>query len=103
MRRGIAFFGLSFCLLFMSSCAGFGALVTITAFGVGGYEEVRVHRPDLKLKPLSDYANFFSDEQSDQQINRTHKAEVPSDFGLIVQNYQTKKNNLNALMISQKL
>lgn len=91
MRRGIAFFGLSFCLLFMSSCAGFGALVTITAFGVGGYEEVRVHRPDLKLKPLSDYANFFSDEQSDQQINRTHKAEVPSDFGFNCSKLSDKK------------
>ena len=54
MNRGLSFLWLLLCLLLMSSCAsGIGALVTITAFGVEVYEEARVHRPDLKLEPLS--------------------------------------------------
>ena len=39
MKRGIAFLGLAICLFVMNSCAGFGALVTVTAFGVEAYEE----------------------------------------------------------------
>ncbi|SVB48748.1 uncharacterized protein METZ01_LOCUS201602, partial [marine metagenome] len=56
MRRVFYFSGMLLCLFFMSSCAGVGALVTITAFGVEGYEEARVHRPDLKLEPLSSFS-----------------------------------------------
>ena len=103
MSKGVAFFGLSFCLLIMNSCAGFGALATITAFGVEGYEEARVHRPDLKLEPLSSYVNFSSDQPSDRQIKKTHTAKVSPDFGFNCSKLSDKKNNLNVLMISQKL
>ena len=71
MKRGIAFLGLALCLFVMNSCAGFGAIVTITAFGVEAYEEARIHRPDLKLAPISDHLQwpdieFFSEQSSDQ-------------------------------------
>ncbi len=91
MRRGVAFLWLLFCLLFMNSCAGLGALVTITAFGVEGYEEVRVHRPDLKLEPLSNYANFSSDRPSDQQLNKIRNTKVLPDFGFDCSKLSDKK------------
>ena len=71
-------------LLLMSSCAGVGALVTITAFGVEGYEEVRVHRPDLKLKPLSYYLTdltFSSKESSSRKNTKTSASNAPAEFG----------------------
>jgi len=37
MRRMVYLAGMLLCLLLLSSCAGVGALVTITAFGVEGY------------------------------------------------------------------
>ena len=56
MRRAFYFLGMLLCLFFMSACAaGVGALVTVAAFGVEGYEEARVHRPDLKLKPIQSH------------------------------------------------
>ena len=55
MKRGIAFLGLAFYLFVMNSCAGVGTLVTVAAFGVEAYEEARIHRPDLKLAPISDH------------------------------------------------
>ena len=70
MSRGLSFLWLSLCLFLMSSCAGFVALGTITAFGVGGYEEARVHRPDLKLEPLSTYLSDLN--FSSKQIGRAH-------------------------------
>ena len=91
MSKGVAFFGLSFCLLIMNSCAGFGALATITAFGVEGYEEARVHRPDLKLEPLSSYVNFSSDQPSDRQIKKTHTTKVSPDFGFNCSKLSDKK------------
>ena len=91
MRKVVAFFWLSFCLLFMNSCAGFGALVTITAFGVEGYEEARVHRPDLKLEPISNYVNFSSDQPSDQQIKKTHTIKMSPDFGFNCSKLSDKK------------
>jgi hypothetical protein len=90
MSRGIAFFGLSFCLLFMNSCAG-GALVTITAFGVEVYEEARVHRPDLKLEPLSNYVNFSSDQPTNQQLKTIHTTKVSPDFGFDCSKLSDKK------------
>ena len=91
MSRGIAFLGLSFCLLFMNSCAGLGALVTISAFGVAGYEEVRVHRPDLKLEPLPNLVNFSSDQPSNQQLNKIQKTKVSPDFGFDCSKLSDKK------------
>ena len=90
MRRGIAFLGLALCLFVMNSCAaGVGALVTITAFGVEAYEEARIHRPDLKLKPISDHLNrlrlpnilFLSKQSSDQNDTKTESSSVSPSFG----------------------
>ena len=76
MKRGIAFLGLALCLFVMNSCAGFGAIVTITAFGVEAYEEARIHRPDLKLAPISNHLRWpnielFSEQSSDQNNTKT--------------------------------
>ena len=84
MMRALSFLWLSFCLFFMSSCAGVGALVTITAFGVEGYEEARVHRPDLKLEPLSSYfpdLPFPFKESSGRKNTKTSASNAPAEFG----------------------
>lgn len=89
MRRVFYFSGMLLCLFFMSSCAGVGALVSITAFGVEGYEEARVHRPDLKLEPMSDHLNpirlpntlFLSKKSSDQNDTKTETNNASSTFG----------------------
>ena len=80
----------------MSSCAGFGTLVTITAFGVEGYEEARIHRPDLKLKPIQSHIdsvqnhirlpnlpnlNLFSNQPSEENNAKTSSYNAPADFG----------------------
>ena len=105
MKRGIAFLGLAFCLFVMNSCAaGVGALVTVTAFGVVGYEEVREQRPDLKLAPISDHLRwpnieFFSEQSSDQNNtkadqNRTKTvtSSASSTFGFDCSKVEGKKN-----------
>ena len=85
MRRVFYFSGMLLCLFFMSSCAGgVGALVTITAFGVEGYEEARVHRPDLKLEPLSSYfpdLPFPFKESSGRKNTKTSASNAPAEFG----------------------
>ena len=95
MQRAISFLWLSFCLIFMSSCAGgVGALVTITAFGVEAYEEARIHRPDLKLNPISSYLpNLeFSSNQTFDHTNKKASASNPSvDFGFECSKLKDKK------------
>ena len=84
MRRVFYFSGMLLCLFFMSSCAGVGALVTITAFGVEGYEEARVHRPDLKLEPPSSFfpdLPFFFKGSSDRKNTKTSASNAPVGFG----------------------
>ena len=84
MRRVFYFSGMLLCLFFMSSCAGVGALVTITAFGVEAYEEARVHRPDLKLEPLSSYfpdLPFPLKESSGPKNTKTSASNAPAEFG----------------------
>jgi len=96
MRRVFYFLGMLLCLFFMSSCAGFGALVTITAFGVEGYEEARVHRPDLKLKPIQSHIEsvqkyirlpnlpslkLFSNQPSEENNAKTSASNAPAEFG----------------------
>ena len=97
MRRVFYFSGMLLCLFFMSSCAGgVGALVTITAFGVEGYEEARVHRPDLKLKPIQSHIesaqkylrlpsllslNLFSNQPPEENNAKTSASNAPAQFG----------------------
>ena len=96
MRRVFYFSGMLLCLFFMSSCAGVGALVTITAFGVEGYEEARIHRPDLKLKPIQSHIesvqNFirlpnlpslklFSNQSSEENNAKTSGPNATAEFG----------------------
>jgi murein L,D-transpeptidase YafK len=84
MRKMVYLAGTLLCLLLLSSCAGVGALVTITAFGVEGYEEARVHRPDLQLKPISNYLpdlNIFSKESSNRENTKTSSSNTPAEFG----------------------
>ena len=84
MQRMVYLAGMLFCLLLLSSCAGVGALVTITAFGVEGYEEARVHRPDLQLKPISNYLpdlKVFSKESSNRENTKTSSSNTPAEFG----------------------
>ena len=104
MKRGIAFLGLALCLFVMNSCAGFGALVTVTAFGVEAYEEARIHRPDLKLAPISDHLRwpnieFFSEQSSDQSNTKTDQngtktatSSASSTFGFDCSKMEGKKN-----------
>ena len=70
----------------MSSCAGgVGALMTITAFGVEGYEEARVHRRDLKLEPLSSSLpnlQFSSKESSGRKNTKASASNAPTEFWL---------------------
>lgn len=77
----------------MSSCAGLAAFVTVTAFGVESYEEARVHRPDLKLKPIQSHIETaqkflripdlpnFSDQPSKGKKTKTSSSNVPAAFG----------------------
>ena len=80
----------------MSSCAGVGALVTITAFGVEGYEEARIHRPDLKLKPIQSHIEsvqnyirlpnlpslkLFSNQPSEENNAKTSASNALAEFG----------------------
>lgn len=94
MRRVFYFSGMLLCLFIMSSCAGLGAVVTIAAFGVEGYEEARVHRPDLKLKPIQSHIesvqnllpnlprlNFFSNQPSEKKNVKTSSYHAPAEFG----------------------
>ena len=96
MRRVFYFSGMLLCLFFMSSCAGVGALVTITAFGVEGYEEARIHRPDLKLKPIQSHIEsvqnyirlpnlpslkLFSNQPSEENNAKTSASNAPAEFG----------------------
>jgi len=84
MRRMFFLAGMLICLLLLSSCAGVGALVTITAFGVEGYEEARAHRPDLKLEPLSNYLpdlKFSSNESPSRKDTKTRTSSAPAEFG----------------------
>ena len=53
MKKNLTFTGLILACIYLSSCAATGALVTIGAFSPVIYEEVRLNKPDLKLKPLS--------------------------------------------------
>ena len=78
MNKGIYFLALGFSVLLLNSCAGVGAIVTITAFGAAGYEEVRNHNPDLKLEPISDYLklpniDLLSEYTSDKTNIKTSK------------------------------
>ncbi|MCL0045838.1 hypothetical protein M1N16_06365 [Nitrospinaceae bacterium] len=99
MRRVFYYLGILVCLFFVSSCAGVGALVTITAFGIEGYEEVRVHRPDLKLEPISDHLNrirlpnipFLSKKSSDQNNTKTKPSGALSTFGFNCSNLDDEK------------
>ena len=96
MRRVYCFSGMLFCLFFMSSCAGVGVIVTMTAFGVEGYEEARVHRPDLKLKPIQSHIEsvqkyirlpnltslkLFSNQPSEENNAKTSASNAPAAFG----------------------
>ena len=78
MNKGMYFLALGLCLLYLSSCAAVGAIVTITAFGVEGYEEVRTHKPELKLEPISKYLrlpniDLLSKHTSDQNHIKADK------------------------------
>jgi hypothetical protein len=58
--------------------------VTITAFSVEGYEEARVHRPDLKLEPLSNYlpdVKFSSNESPSRKNTKTSASRAMAEFG----------------------
>ena len=104
MKRGIAFLGLVLCLFVMNSCVGVGAVVTIAAFGVEAYEEARIHRPDLKLAPISDHLRwpnieFFSEQSSDQNNTKTDQngtktatSSTSSKFGFDCSKMEGKKN-----------
>ena len=89
MKRGLYFLGMLLCLFFMTSCAAVGALVTVTAFGVEGYEEARVHRPDLKLKPIQSHIESVTRfirlpniKLSPQKKNvKTSSSNAPAAFG----------------------
>ena len=104
MKRGIAFLGLAFYLFVMNSCAGVGTLVTVAAFGIEAYEEARIHRPDLKLAPISDHLRwpnieFFSEQSSDQNNTKTDQngtktatRSASSTFGFDCSKMEGKKN-----------
>ena len=53
MKKYLTFTGLLLACIYLNSCLATGALVTVGAFSPVVYEEVRLHQPDLKLKPLS--------------------------------------------------
>ena len=97
MKRGIAFLGLALCLFVMNSCAGVGAVVAVAAFGVEAYEEARIHRPDLKLAPISDRLRWpnielFSEQSSDQNNTKTATSSASSTFGFDCSKMESKKN-----------
>ena len=97
MKRGIAFLGLALCLFVMNSCAGVGAIVAVAAFGVEAYEEARIHRPDLKLEPISNHLRWpnielFSEQSSDQNNTKTATSSASSTFGFDCSKMESKKN-----------
>ena len=53
MKKNLTFTGLILACIYLSSCAATGVLVTVGAFSPIIYEEVRLNKPSLKLKPLS--------------------------------------------------
>jgi len=94
MRKMFYLTGMLLCLLLMSSCAGVGALVTITAFGVEAYEEARVHRPDLKLKHLSNYLpdlKLSSKESSNRKNTKTSASNASAKFGFDCSTLENEK------------
>ena len=104
MKRGIAFLGLAICLFVMNSCGGLAVVAGVTAFGVEAYEEARIHRPDLKLAPISDHLRwpnieFFSEQSSDQNNTKTDQngtetatSSASSTFGFDCSKMEGKKN-----------
>ena len=55
MRRVLIYMLTGLCLLLLNSCAGLGIGLAVSAFSIEAYEEARVHRPDLKLKPINSH------------------------------------------------
>jgi len=55
MTRVLGFLLTLLCLLVLNSCSGLGIGLAVSAFSIEAYEEARVHRPDLKLKPIQSH------------------------------------------------
>ena len=55
MTRVLGFLFTLLCLLVLNSCTGLGIGLAVSAFSIEAYEEARVHRPDLKLKPIQSH------------------------------------------------
>jgi hypothetical protein len=55
MKRFLIYLLTGLCLLLLNSCAGLGIGLAVSAFSIEAYEEARIHRPDLKLKPINSH------------------------------------------------
>ena len=117
MRRMSYLAGMLLCLLLMNSCAAVGILGGITAFGVEAYEEVRIHRPDLKLVPISNHLNgltfpnilFLSKQSPDQKDTKTEAGNAPPTFGFNCSKLESEKkqsecfNDFSKTLTQQKV
>jgi ketosteroid isomerase-like protein len=104
MTRVLVILWTGLCLFLLNSCAGLGIGLTAGVFGIHAYEEARVHRPDLKLKPIQTHIesvkkhislpsiNFISNQPADEENNKKTSATNSQIFGFDCSRLETKKN-----------
>ena len=103
MKKNLTFIGLILTCIYLNSCLATGALVTAVAFSPVVYEEVRINKPDLKLKPLSvvlDNHNMgknvkfpFSEKKPPQLESKNKTSFNSNGFGFDCSKVNKGKNN----------
>ena len=115
MLRVLVFLWTTLCLFLLNSCGGLGIGLTAGVFSIQAYEEARVHRPDLKLKPIKTHIasvksrmnlpdlpsiKFLSDQPTNKENNKkteeNNKKTSSTDFqlfGFDCSRLDTKENH----------
>ena len=103
MKKNLTFIGLILTCIYLNSCLATGALVTAVAFSPVVYEEVRIYKPDLKLKPLSAFLDEnnmgknikfpFSEKKSPQLESKNKTSFNSNGFGFDCSKVNKGKNN----------
>jgi murein L,D-transpeptidase YafK len=107
MKNNITFISLIVACGFLTSCAATGVLVTVGAFSPVVYEEVRLNKPGLKLKPLSAFLdennmgknirlpglNSFSKDKPPQLKSKNKTSFNSNGFGFDCSKVNKGKNN----------
>jgi len=106
MRIVLYFLSTGLCLFLLNSCAGIAIGGAVSAFSIEAYEEARVHRTDLKLKPIDTHIKnvqshinlpslpgfkFFSKDPDKKDNKKTSAVNSPV-FGFNCSRLESEKN-----------